>query len=64
SPLPNKLKAAVTSRLKIMSDLDISERRVPQDGRIKIRMKSKTVEFRVSTLPTLFGENKEKNSIS
>ncbi|MBN1292635.1 MAG: type IV-A pilus assembly ATPase PilB [Candidatus Latescibacteria bacterium] len=55
-PLPNKLKAAVTSRLKIMSDLDISERRVPQDGRIKIRMTGKTVEFRVSTLPTLFGE--------
>ncbi len=55
-PLPNKLKAAVTSRLKIMSDLDISERRVPQDGRIKIRMKSKSVEFRVSTLPVLFGE--------
>ena len=55
-PLPNKLKAAVTSRLKIMSDLDISERRVPQDGRIKIRMPGKSVEFRVSTLPTLFGE--------
>ncbi len=55
-PLPNKLKAAVTSRLKIMSDLDISERRVPQDGRIKIRMRTKSVEFRVSTLPTLFGE--------
>ena len=55
-PLPNKLKAAVTSRLKIMSDLDISERRVPQDGRIKIRMRDKAVEFRVSTLPTLFGE--------
>ncbi len=55
-PLPNKLKAAVTSRLKIMSDLDISERRVPQDGRIKIRMSGKSVEFRVSTLPTLYGE--------
>ncbi|MFC1528615.1 type IV-A pilus assembly ATPase PilB [Candidatus Latescibacterota bacterium] len=55
-PLPNKLKAAVTSRLKIMSDLDISERRVPQDGRIKIRMQKKAVEFRVSSLPTLFGE--------
>ncbi|HUT44152.1 MAG TPA: ATPase, T2SS/T4P/T4SS family, partial [Desulfobacterales bacterium] len=55
-PLPNKLKAAVTSRLKIMSDLDISERRVPQDGRIKIRMPGKSVEFRVSTLPTLYGE--------
>ncbi len=55
-PLPNKLKPAVISRLKIMSDLDISERRVPQDGRIKIRLPNKTVEFRVSTLPTLFGE--------
>ncbi|MFC1552436.1 GspE/PulE family protein, partial [Candidatus Latescibacterota bacterium] len=55
-PLPNKLKAAVTSRLKIMSDLDISERRVPQDGRIKIRMRDKSVEFRVSSLPTLYGE--------
>lgn len=55
-PLPNKLKPAVTSRIKIMSELDISERRVPQDGRIKIRMPQKTVEFRVSTLPTLFGE--------
>lgn len=55
-PLPNKLKPAVTSRIKIMSDLDISERRVPQDGRIKIRMPNKSVEFRVSTLPTLYGE--------
>jgi len=55
-PLPNKLKPAVTSRLKIMSDLDISERRVPQDGRIKIRMATKSVEFRVSSLPTLYGE--------
>jgi type IV pilus assembly protein PilB len=55
-PLPNKLKPAVISRIKIMSDLDISERRVPQDGRIKIRMPNKTVEFRVSTLPTLYGE--------
>ncbi len=54
--LPNRLKPAVTSRLKIMSDLDISERRIPQDGRIKIRMINKTVEFRVSTLPTLYGE--------
>ena len=57
APLPMRLKAAVTSRIKIMSDLDISERRIPQDGRIKIKMPgNKTVEFRVSTLPTLFGE--------
>ncbi|HEY4716813.1 MAG TPA: type IV-A pilus assembly ATPase PilB, partial [bacterium] len=53
---PLKLKNAVISRLKIMSSLDIAERRVPQDGRIKLRVKDKEVDFRVSTLPTLFGE--------
>jgi len=53
---PMKLKAAITSRLKIMAQLDIAERRLPQDGRIKIRMGAKEVDFRVSTLPTLFGE--------
>ncbi len=56
-PLPLKLKAAVTSRLKIMSNLDISERRLPQDGRIKLKLgKDKEMDFRVSVLPTLFGE--------
>lgn len=53
---PMKLKAAITSRLKIMAQLDIAERRLPQDGRIKIRMGTKEIDFRVSTLPTLFGE--------
>ncbi|HSM35644.1 MAG TPA: type IV-A pilus assembly ATPase PilB [Longimicrobiales bacterium] len=53
---PFKMKAALTSRLKILSDLNIAERRVPQDGRIKMRVKNKVVDFRVSTLPVIFGE--------
>lgn len=53
---PLKLKAAVTSRLKIMAELDIAEKRVPQDGRIKIRIGSKKIDLRVSSLPTIFGE--------
>jgi type IV pilus assembly protein PilB len=53
---PMKMKAAITSRIKILSDLNIAERRVPQDGRIKLKMKSKVVDFRVSTLPVIFGE--------
>jgi type IV pilus assembly protein PilB len=53
---PLKMKAALTSRIKILSDLNIAERRVPQDGRIKLKMKNKVVDFRVSTLPVIFGE--------
>ena len=53
---PTRLKAAITSRIKIMSNLDIAERRLPQDGRIKIKMGGKEMDYRVSTLPTLFGE--------
>jgi type IV pilus assembly protein PilB len=53
---PMKFKAALISRLKILSALNIAERRVPQDGRIKLKMGKKVVDFRVSTLPTLFGE--------
>ena len=53
---PMKMKAALVSRIKILSDLNIAERRVPQDGRIKLRMKRKVVDFRVSTLPVIFGE--------
>lgn len=53
---PKRLKDALTSRLKIMAELDIAERRLPQDGRIKLKMKGKEVDIRVSTLPTLFGE--------
>jgi type IV pilus assembly protein PilB len=53
-PLP--MKNAIISRLKIMSRLDIAERRLPQDGRIKLRFKGREMDFRVSVLPTLFGE--------
>ena len=53
---PMKLKQAIISRLKIMSELDIAERRLPQDGRIKIRIGKKTIDLRVSTLPCIFGE--------
>ncbi len=53
---PKKMQAALVSRFKIMSSLNIAERRVPQDGRIKLKMGKKVVDYRVSTLPTLFGE--------
>lgn len=55
--LPTKIKNALTSRIKIMSKLDIAERRLPQDGRIKLKLgRKREIDFRVSTLPTLFGE--------
>ena len=55
--LPLKIKNAITSRIKIMSQLDISEKRLPQDGRIKLKMgKNREMDFRVSILPCLFGE--------
>jgi len=53
---PKRLESAILSRLKIMSNLDISERRLPQDGRIKLRYSTREIDFRVSTLPTIFGE--------
>jgi type IV pilus assembly protein PilB len=57
---PMKMRDALTSRLKIMARLDIAEKRLPQDGRIKIRVRlenrSRELDFRVSTLPTIFGE--------
>jgi type IV pilus assembly protein PilB len=53
---PFKFKAAILSRLKIMAELDIAERRVPQDGRIKIKVINRTIDLRVSSLPTIFGE--------
>jgi type IV pilus assembly protein PilB len=53
---PMKMKAALTSRIKILSHLNIAERRVPQDGRLRLKMGSRVVDFRVSTLPVLFGE--------
>ena len=56
--LPLTIKNALVARMKILSGLDITERRVPQDGRIKMRMgKNRSVDFRVSSLPTLYGES-------
>ena len=54
---PAHLKAAIVSRLKIMADLDIAERRVPQDGRIRLRLQDRQVDVRVSTVPVLHGES-------
>ncbi|HXB71511.1 MAG TPA: type II secretion system ATPase GspE [Candidatus Acidoferrales bacterium] len=56
-PPPRELKAAITSRLKLMAKLNIAERRLPQDGRIKIKILGREVDLRVSTLPTLYGES-------
>jgi type IV pilus assembly protein PilB len=53
---PIKMRPALISRFKIMANLNIAERRVPQDGRIKLKIGTKVIDFRVSTLPTLFGE--------
>ena len=53
---PIAIKDKLSSRIKVISKLDISEKRVPQDGRMKLKVGSKAIDFRVSTLPTLFGE--------
>lgn len=53
---PKHLQGAIISRMKLMSGMDIAERRIPQDGRIKIRALGKEVDLRVNTLPTIFGE--------
>jgi type IV pilus assembly protein PilB len=53
---PMKMRAALISRFKIMASLNIAERRVPQDGRIKLKIGKRVIDYRVSTLPTLFGE--------
>jgi general secretion pathway protein E len=54
---PREMKAAIVSRLKLMAKLNIAERRLPQDGRIKIKTLGREVDLRVSTLPTLYGES-------
>ncbi|MGZ8374665.1 MAG: GspE/PulE family protein [Nitrospira sp.] len=56
-PLDIRLHAPLVSRLKVMSELDIAERRVPQDGSFRMRLDRKTVDFRVSILPSVFGES-------
>ena len=53
---PSHLTAAITSRIKIMARLDIAERRLPQDGRIKLAVRGQEIDFRVSTIPSLYGE--------
>ena len=55
--MPKKLQAAMISRVKIMAKLNIAERRLPQDGRIMLRVKGKEIDFRVSTVPTIHGES-------
>src|SRR5207237_4701837 len=54
--LPSQVHAPITSRVKMISRIDISEKRKPQDGRIKVEREGREVEIRVSTLPTAFGE--------
>ena len=54
---PKHLQSAVISRIKIMADLDIAERRKPQDGRFSIKMEGKQIDVRVSCIPTMYGEN-------
>jgi len=55
--LPKRLQAPIISRVKIMSDLNIAERRLPQDGGIKLRASDREIDMRVSTVPTMFGES-------
>ncbi|MFC2150358.1 GspE/PulE family protein, partial [Calditrichota bacterium] len=54
---PRKVQNALISRLKVMSNLDISERRIPQDGRIQMKIEGRQIDLRVSSLPTVYGEN-------
>jgi len=54
---PKNLSLAITSRIKVMSSLDVAESRIPQDGRIMMRVAGRSVDLRVSTLPTVFGES-------
>ncbi|MBE9503469.1 MAG: Flp pilus assembly complex ATPase component TadA [Proteobacteria bacterium] len=69
TPLHMKFQSAVISRLKVMSELDISEKRVPQDGRFKLKIKGRSIDFRISIIPSIFGEDAvirilDKESIS
>jgi type IV pilus assembly protein PilB len=56
-PLDNRFQGPIISRIKVMSELDIAERRIPQDGRFKVRMGGKSIDFRVSIMPSIFGED-------
>ena len=57
SPIGKEWYSAVISRIKVMSELDIAERRVPQDGRFRVRYKGRLIDFRVSIMPTIHGED-------
>jgi type IV pilus assembly protein PilB len=57
APIAREHHATILSRIKIMSELDIAERRVPQDGRFRVRYKTRLIDFRVSIMPTIHGEN-------
>src|SRR6202167_118864 len=57
APIAREHHSTILSRIKIMSELDIAERRVPQDGRFRVRYKSRLIDFRVSIMPTVHGEN-------
>ncbi len=56
-PVDKKFQSSIISRIKVMSELDISERRIPQDGRFKVRFRSKTIDFRISIMPSVHGED-------
>ena len=56
-PIDKKFHSTIISRLKVMSELDISEKRIPQDGRFKLRIKGRTIDFRVSIMPSVHGED-------
>ncbi len=55
--IDKKFQESIISRIKVMSDLDIAERRVPQDGRFRLRIKDKTIDFRISIMPSIYGED-------
>jgi type IV pilus assembly protein PilB len=55
--IDKKFQSPIISRVKVMSDLDIAERRIPQDGRFRLRIKNKTIDFRVSIMPSIYGED-------
>ncbi|MFP4081464.1 MAG: GspE/PulE family protein [Candidatus Aminicenantes bacterium] len=57
APIDKKFQSPIISRIKVMSDLDIAERRVPQDGRFRLKIKDKTIDFRVSIMPSIYGED-------
>lgn len=56
-PISKKFQLSIISRIKVMSDLDIAERRVPQDGRFRLKVKDKTIDFRISIMPSIYGED-------